>query len=87
MGRTHRSGYPAQVHRSGPSAQLALIATASTYGQQEGICAGCGAHFPFRVMEVDHILPRARGSTDHPDNLQLLCSGYNRSKGGKTMAE
>ena len=57
------------------------------YGEQEGICAGCDTHFPFRVMEVDHILPRTRGGTDHPDNLQLLCSGCNRSKGGKTMAE
>ena len=57
------------------------------YGQQEGICTGCDTHFPFRVMEVDHSLPRSRGGTDHPDNLQLLCSGCNRSKGDKTMAE
>ena len=57
------------------------------YGEQEGVCAGCDTHFPFRVMDVDHLLPRSRGGTDHPDNLQLLCSGCNRSKGGKTMAE
>ncbi len=57
------------------------------YGEQEGVCAGCETHFPFRVMDVDHMLPRSRGGTDHPDNLQLLCSGCNRSKGGKTMAE
>ena len=57
------------------------------YGEQEGICVGCDTHFPFRVMKVDHILPKSRGGTDHPDNLQLLCSGCNRSKGGKTMAE
>lgn len=57
------------------------------YGEQEGVCVGCNTHFPFRVMDVDHILPRSRGGTDHPDNLQLLCSGCNRSKGGKTMAE
>lgn len=57
------------------------------YGEQEGICAGCKTHFPFRVMDVDHILPRSRGGSDHPDNLQLLCSGCNRSKGNKTMAE
>jgi len=57
------------------------------YGEQEGVCAGCATHFPFRVMDVDHILPRSRGGTDHPDNLQLLCSGCNRSKGAKTMAE
>ena len=57
------------------------------YGEQEGVCTGCETHFPFRVMDVDHMLPRSRGGTDHPDNLQLLCSGCNRSKGGKTMAE
>ena len=57
------------------------------YGEQEGVCPGCETHFPFRVMDVDHILPRSKGGTDHPDNLQLLCSGCNRSKGGRTMAE
>ena len=57
------------------------------YGEQEGVCKGCDTHFPFRVMEVDHILPISRGGTDHPDNLQILCSGCNRSKGGNTMAE
>ena len=57
------------------------------YGEQEGVCAGCDTHFPFRVMDVDHVLPQSRGGTDHPENLQLLCSGCNRSKGNKTMAE
>ena len=57
------------------------------YGEQEGVCLGCETHFPFRVMDVDHILPRSKGGTDHADNLQLLCSGCNRSKGGRTMAE
>ncbi len=57
------------------------------YGEQEGVCPGCDTHFPFRVMDVDHILPRSKGGTDHADNLQLLCSGCNRSKGSKTMAE
>ena len=57
------------------------------YGEQEGVCVGCETHFPFRVMDVDHILPRSKGGTDHTDNLQLLCSGCNRSKGGRTMAE
>ena len=57
------------------------------YGEQEGVCIGCDTHFPFRVMEVDHILPRSQGGTGHADNLQLLCSGCNRSKGGRTVAE
>ena len=57
------------------------------YGLQEGICAGCDTHFPFKIMEADHILPRSKGGTDHFDNLQLLCSHCNRSKGSRTMAE
>ena len=57
------------------------------YGEQEGLCVGCETHFPFKVMEVDHILPRSKGGSDHPDNLQLLCTHCNKSKGNKTMAQ
>lgn len=57
------------------------------YGGQEGVYVGCDTHFPFRVMDVDHILPRSQGGTDHASNLQLLCSVCNRSKGGRTVAE
>ena len=57
------------------------------YGEQEGVCVGCDTHFPFKVMEVDHILPRSKGGSDHYENLQLLCTHCNKSKGSKTMAE
>ena len=46
----------------------------------------CDTHIPFKEMEVDHTLLRSKGGTDQPDNLQLLYSGCNRSKGGKMMA-
>ena len=51
------------------------------YGKQEGLCAGCQHHFPFRNFTVDHIVPRSRGGTDHLDNLQLLCGACNSTKG------
>ena len=38
----------------------------------------------FRVMDADHILPQSKGGTDHPDNLQLLCSGCNAAIPGPT---
>ena len=57
------------------------------YGMQEGICAGCEMLFPFRNFTIDHIVPRARGGTDHIDNLQLLCNACNSVKGTKTQAE
>jgi len=56
------------------------------YGQQEGCCAGCAMHFPFKVFEIDHVVPRARGGTNHLDNLQLLCSHCNRVKGDRDQA-
>lgn len=53
------------------------------FGQQEGRCAGCDTEFPFRAFDIDHIIPQSRGGTDHPDNLQLLCSHCNRVKGDR----
>ena len=53
------------------------------YGQQEGRCGGCRSHFEFRHFEVDHVIPRSKGGTDHIENLQLLCGNCNRVKGDR----
>ena len=53
------------------------------YGQQEGLCNGCGVMFPFRNFTVDHVVPQSRGGTDHFDNLQLLCGACNSVKGDR----
>ena len=55
------------------------------YGQQEGECAGCEMDFPFKIFEVDHVIPQSRGGTDHLENLQLLCPSCNRIKGNRPM--
>ena len=55
------------------------------FGQQEGICNGCKMDFPFKIFEVDHVIPRARGGADHLENLQLLCPNCNRIKGDRTQ--
>ena len=57
------------------------------YGECEGYCGGCGAHFEARNLEVDHIVPRKKGGTDHIGNLQLLCGHCNRIKGAGTQAQ
>ena len=57
------------------------------YGVQEGICNGCDIHFPFGAMAVDHKLPRSKGGQDNLENLQLLCTRCNSSKGNRTMSE
>ena len=55
------------------------------YGEQGGSCAGCYTHFEPRHLEVDHIISRAKGGTDHVENLQLLCGSCNRIKGARGM--
>ena len=55
------------------------------FGHQEGFCNGCKLDFPFKIFDVDHIVPKSRGGTDHLDNLQLLCSSCNRIKGDRPM--
>ena len=55
------------------------------YGVQGGHCAGCSTHFEPRHLEVDHIISRAKGGTDHIENLQLLCGSCNRIKGDRGM--
>ena len=53
------------------------------YGQQEGRCKGCQMDFPFKIFEVDHVVPQSRGGGNHIDNLQLLCGHCNRIKGDR----
>ena len=55
------------------------------YGEQEGHCAGCTTHFESRHLEIDHIISRGKGGTDHIENLQLLCGNCNRIKGDRGM--
>ena len=57
------------------------------FGKQEGVCAGCEEFFPFRNFTVDHIIPKAKGGTDHEENLQLLCGACNSMKGKGSMEE
>ena len=56
------------------------------FGQQEGRCGGCHTAFEYRHFEVDHVIPRSKGGTDHLGNLQLLCGHCNRTKGNHDQA-
>ncbi|MGL4563085.1 MAG: DNA methyltransferase [Brevinema sp.] len=55
------------------------------YGTQAGVCAGCKDHFLIENLAIDHIIPQAKGGSDHEDNLQLLCTYCNSIKGDRPM--
>ena len=65
-----------------PSAHKDLL-----YGKQSGQCGGCMVMFHTRNLTLDHIVPKAKGGTDHVENLWLLCGACNSSKGTKSQAE
>ncbi|MDE2462042.1 MAG: HNH endonuclease [Gammaproteobacteria bacterium] len=43
-------------------------------------CRKCGAHGYGVRLEVDHIVPVAKGGSNALDNLQTLCFDCNRGK-------
>lgn len=46
------------------------------------VCAGCSEVFPTRLfLQVDHIVPMAKGGLSVPENLQVLCRTCNQRKG------
>jgi site-specific DNA-methyltransferase (adenine-specific) len=55
------------------------------YKEQNGLCNGCSVAFEIRNLEIDHIIPKAKGGGDYYENYQLLCSSCNRIKGQKPM--
>jgi site-specific DNA-methyltransferase (adenine-specific) len=55
------------------------------YKQQNGKCNACGQNFELRNLEIDHIVPKAKGGGDYYENYQLLCGSCNRIKGDRPM--
>lgn len=53
---------------------------------QSFICAACFVDIRSKY-HIDHMIPLARGGTNWPHNIQLLCQPCNQSKGPKTMTE
>ena len=50
-------------------------------------CELCGISADERALDVDHILPKAMGGSDEPDNLQALCWKCNTNKGAGDDAD
>jgi 5-methylcytosine-specific restriction endonuclease McrA len=50
------------------------------------LCNLCFNLFPPSRLSIDHIHPVARGGTNNPNNLHILCLRCNQSKGARIMS-
>ena len=80
---TPRTDIPKRTDLDIPVRYNAQVNITKLYGEQGGHCNACRSHFEKRNLEVDHIIARKQGGTDHIDNLQLLCGNCNRIKGDR----
>ncbi len=82
---THRTDIPKRTDLGKLRAYNSPENKKFLFGEQYGKCAGCNTEFNHRNLEVDHIISRKKGGTDHLENLQLLCGSCNRIKGDRGM--
>ncbi len=54
--------------------------------QQEG-CIYCGNVYPYDQLQIEHMIPKAKGGSDNIRNAQLACGICNRAKGTMTDIE
>ena len=57
------------------------------FGQQKGVCLGCGNHYDYKFFHLDHKQAKSKGEKDAKENLQLLCGSCNSRKGDKDEGE
>lgn len=74
--------------RSGSNNKLRWKLVLKTCGR----CAYCGELLKMNdkrriVADIDHIIPRIKGGSDHHSNLVLACRRCNSSKGKKDLGE
>lgn len=81
------------THRTDISERDDILGVKQSYGEmkhvlfgvQEGFCNLCGHDFPYKIFEVDHVVPKSKGGSDHITNRQLLCPPSNKFKSADSM--
>ena len=61
---------------------LAKKVKEAVWERDNGICVECGSR---ENLQFDHIIPHSRGGSDTLENLQILCTRCNLSKGNRSV--
>jgi hypothetical protein len=65
-----------------PAVRQAVLDDAYDLARDGYVCARCGrVELDRGAVHLDHIVPVARGGSNAPANLQVLCAGCNLRKG------
>lgn len=75
-----------KARRAGAKGRYTKLDIEALLIKQRNTCL-CGVSFDFEPYTVDHIVATARGGSNYPENLQLLCSPCNVNKGVLSMDE
>lgn len=79
----HRTDVPQRTDK--PTTPRTKEVKARLYKDQNGRCNACSVEMEIWHLEIDHIIPQAKGGGDYYDNYQLLCGNCNRIKGKQPM--
>ena len=55
--------------------------------RQDNTCTYCGHRRRASSLDIDHVIPVARGGSNDPSNLQVICRPCNQRKGVQTDEE
>ena len=55
------------------------------YHRDGFLCAYCGDKPGFRGLQIDHLIPRSKGGSDHENNLTAACERCNNGKGNRLI--
>ena len=57
------------------------------FDKQQGKCVYCGNVYQYDELQIEHMIPKALGGSDHIRNCQLACRHCNQAKGTMTDIE
>ena len=82
-----RRGKKLWQHRKAASGYIPGSARYEVLKRAKFRCELCGVSADVKALEADHIVPRSKGGSDDPANLQALCYSCNATKRDKDDAD
>lgn len=87
IGKTKHREYSSERRSRVINAFVEKVDIEEKFKSQNGECYICKEIFPKDSLELDHVIPLAKGGLHSKQNTKLACRSCNRSKGAKLQME